>query len=118
MSDLFSYVVLGTTRGLIYGVLALGLVLIYKGTRVLNLAQPFFGLLGAFVCWWLTAEARFLPFAAGTRPRLLVALVLTVSVVAVQAMGLERFLFRRLRRAPRVVTLVATLAVGQGVLGL
>jgi ABC-type branched-subunit amino acid transport system permease subunit len=118
MADLISYVVLGTTRGLVYGILALGLVLIYKGTRVLNLAQPFFGLFGAFVCWWLTAEAAFLPFAEGTRPRFFVALVLTLALVALQAHGLERFLFRRLRRAPRLVTLVATLAIGQGVLGL
>jgi ABC-type branched-subunit amino acid transport system permease subunit len=118
MTDLFSYVVLGTTRGLIYGILALGLVLVYKGTRVLNLAQPFFGLFGAFLCWWLTAEAGFLPFAAGTRPRFLVALVVTLVVVGLQAAGLERALFRKLRRAPRLVTLVATLAIGQGVLGL
>jgi len=118
MTDLFSYVVLGTTRGLIYGILALGLVLVYKGTRVLNLAQPFFGLFGAFLCWWLTAEAGFLPFEAGTRPRFLVSLVLTLAVVGLQAAGLERALFRKLRRAPRLVTLVATLAIGQGVLGL
>ena len=118
MTDLVSYVVLGTTRGLIYGILALGLVLIYKGTRVLNLAQPFFGLFGAFLCWWLTVQAGFLPFAAGTRPRFLVALVLTLVVVGAMAAGLERALFRRLRRAPRLVTLVATLAIGQGVLGL
>jgi ABC-type branched-subunit amino acid transport system permease subunit len=118
VTDLVSYVVLGTTRGLIYGILALGLVLIYKGTRVLNLAQPFFGLFGAFLCWWLTVQAGFLPFAAGTRPRFLVALVLTLVVVGAMAAGLERALFRRLRRAPRLVTLVATLAIGQGVLGL
>ena len=118
MGELISYVILGTTRGLIYGILALGLVLIYKGTRVLNLAQPFFGLFGAFLCWWLTAEAGFLPFEAGTRPRFLVAALVTLVVVAVQAHGLERALFRRLRRAPRLVTLVATLAIGQGVLGL
>ena len=118
MGDLISYVLLGSTRGLIYGILALGLVLIYKGTRVLNLAQPYFGLFGAFLCWWLTAEATFLPFQEGTRPRFFVAFVLTLVLVAAQAAGLERALFRKLRRAPRLVTLVATLAIGQGVLGL
>lgn len=118
ISELFSYLVLGLSRGLIYGLLALGLVLIYKGTRVLNLAQPFFGLLGAFVCWWLTDRAAFLPFEESTRPRFLVAAVLTLALVALNAVGLERVLFRRLRHAPRLVTLVATLAVGQGVLGL
>lgn len=118
MSSAFSYVVLGSTRGLVYGLLAMGLVLTYKGTRVLNLAQPFFGLLGAFLCWWLTAEARFLPFARGTRPRTGLALVLALSCVAGLALALERLLFRRLRHAPRLVMLVATLAVGQGVVGL
>ncbi|MHB8465850.1 MAG: ABC transporter permease [Acidimicrobiales bacterium] len=118
MSQAFSYVVLGSTRGLVYGILAVGLVLTYKGTRVLNLAQPFFGLLGAFLCWWLTAQASFLPFAPGTRPRMLVAVIVTLAIIAVQAVGLERLLFRNLRRAPRLVALVATLAVGQGILGL
>jgi ABC-type branched-subunit amino acid transport system permease subunit len=118
MSSLISYFVLGSTRGLVYGILAVGLVLTYKGTRVLNLGQPFFGLLGAFVCWWLTAEAKFLPFAAATRPRLLFALPLALALTAALALGLERALFRRLRNAPRLVMLVATLAVGQAVLGL
>ena len=118
MSALVSYLVLGSTRGLVYGILALGLVLTYKGTRVLNLGQPFFGLLGAFVCWWLTAQARFLPFATGTRPRLLFALPLALAVTGALALGLERALFRRLRSAPRLVMLVATLAIGQAVLGL
>src|SRR3712207_9104488 len=66
-----SYVTLGFTRGLVIGILALGLVLIYKGTRILNLAQPFFGLLAAFICWWMTARAAFLPFDPMTRPRFL-----------------------------------------------
>jgi ABC-type branched-subunit amino acid transport system permease subunit len=113
-----SYIVLGSTRGLVYGILAVGLVLTYKGTRVLNLAQPFFGLLGAFVCWWLTAEASFLPFAHGTRPRLLVALPLAIAFTGALALMLQRLLFRRLRNAPRLVMLVATLAIGQGALGL
>jgi ABC-type branched-subunit amino acid transport system permease subunit len=118
MEELFSYVVLGLSRGLAYGLLALGLVLIYKGSRILNLAQPFFGLLGAFVCWWLTANAAFLPFEQSTRPRFAVAAVLTLVLVGLNGYLLEHSLFRRLRRAPRLITLVATLAIGQGTVGL
>src|SRR5205085_1127124 len=114
----FSYVVIGLSRGLIYGILALGLVLVYKGTKILNLAQPFFGLLGAFLCWWLTARAGFLPFDAMSRPRMLVAAVLTIVLVGLHGWSLERTLFHRLRSAPRLVTLVATLAIGQGTVGL
>ena len=118
ITDLFSYVVIGLSRGLVYGILALGLVLVYKGTKILNLAQPFFGLLGAFVAWWLTAEAGFLPFRAMTTPRMILASVLTIGLVALHGFTLERTLFHRLRNAPRLVTLVATLAIGQGTVGL
>ena len=118
MSELVSYVILGLSRGLIIGILALGLVLVYKGTRVLNLAQPFFGLLGAFLCWWLTARAGFLPFAEMSRPRFAVAAVLSLTLLGINGWSLERNLFRKLRRAPRLVTLVATIAIAQGTLGI
>ncbi|HUR77646.1 MAG TPA: ABC transporter permease [Acidimicrobiales bacterium] len=118
MSELVSYLILGLSRGLIIGVLALGLVLIYKGTRVLNLAQPFFGLLGAFLCWWFTARAGFLPFAAMSRPRFVVAALLSLVLLGLNGWSLERSLFRKLRRAPRLVTLVATIAIAQSTLGL
>lgn len=118
MDELLSYVVLGISRGLIIGLLALGLVLVYKGTRILNLAQPFFGLLGAFLCWWLTAEASFLPFDPMTRPRFVLAAVLSLVLIGVNGWSLERTLFRKLRRAPRLVTLVASIAIAQGTLGI
>ena len=49
---------------------------------------------------------------------MLLALVIALTLVGAVGMALERFLFRRLRHAPRLVMLVATLAVGQGILGL
>jgi ABC-type branched-subunit amino acid transport system permease subunit len=118
MTELLSYVVLGLTRGAIIGLLALGLVLIYKGTRILNLAQPFLGLLGAYLCWWLTARASFLPFEQMSRPRFAVAAVLALFLVGLNGWLLERTLFRKLRRAPRLVTLVASIAVAQGTFGI
>jgi len=118
VDQLLSYVILGLSRGLIIGLLALGLVLIYKGTRILNLAQPFFGLLGAFVCWWLTAEASFLPFERTSRPRFVVAALVALVLVGLNGWSLERTLFRKLRRAPRLVTLVASIAIAQGTLGI
>jgi ABC-type branched-subunit amino acid transport system permease subunit len=118
MSELLSYLILGVSRGLIIGLLAVGLVLVYKGTRILNLAQPFFGLLAAFLCWWLTAEASFLPFAPSSRPRFLVAALLSLVLVGLNGWSLERSLFRKLRRAPRLVTLVASIAIAQGTLGI
>ena len=123
MSLFLSYLAIGVTEGLVYGLLALGMVLIYKGSRTINFAHPFFGLLTAFVCWWLTAKADFfpftlMPFAAGTRPRFVVAALLSLLFIALYGFGVEHGIMRRLRRAPRLVTLVATIAIAQGALGL
>jgi ABC-type branched-subunit amino acid transport system permease subunit len=118
-----SYLAIGVTEGLVYGLLALGMVLIYKGSRTINFAHPFFGLVTAFVCWWLTAKASFfpftlMPFAAGTRPRFVLAVVLSLAFIGLYGFGVEHGIMRRLRRAPRLVTLVATIAIAQGALGL
>lgn len=123
MSLFLSYLAIGVSEGLVYGLLALGLVLIYKGSRTINFAHPYFGLFTAFVCWWLTVKASFfpftlMPFAAGSRPRFVVAVVLSLIFIGAYGYGIERGIMRRLRRAPRIVALVATIAVGQGVLGL
>ena len=122
MSLFLSYLAIGITEGLVYGLLALGMVLIYKGSRTINFAHPFFGLLTAFVCWWLTAKADFfpftlMPFAAGTRPRFVVAALLALVFIGLYGFGIEHGIMRRLRRAPRLVTLVATIAIAQGALG-
>jgi ABC-type branched-subunit amino acid transport system permease subunit len=123
VSLFLSYLAIGVTEGLVYGLLALGMVLIYKGSRTINFAHPFFGLLTAFVCWWLTAKASFfpftlMPFAAGTRPRFVVAALLSLIFIGLYGFGIEHGIMRRLRRAPRLVTLVATIAIAQGALGL
>lgn len=63
MEELLGALKDGVVFGLLYGILALGIVLIYKGTRVLNFAQPFFGLLGAYLAWWFWEKASYPPFS-------------------------------------------------------
>jgi ABC-type branched-subunit amino acid transport system permease subunit len=123
VNQFIGYLALGVTAGFVYALLALGMVLIYKGTRTINFAHPYFGLICAFLCWWLTYRSSFppfswLPFALGSRPRFAVAVVLSLALVALNAYGLEHSIFRRLRGAPRLVVLVATIAVAQGQVGL
>lgn len=109
---------IGVTVGLTYSLLALGMVLIYKGSRTINFAHPYFGLLAAFLCWWLTARAGFLPFDADSRPRFAIAVVLALVLIGLNGFAIEHNLIRRLRTAPRLVMLVATIALAQGSLGL
>lgn len=118
MDTFLAYLEIGVRDGLIYGLLALGLVLIYKGSRVLNFAHPFFGLLAAFLAWWLTDRAGFLPFEATTRPRFFVAALVAIALVALNGYSIERNVFRHLRGSPRLVLLVATIALASGTFGL
>jgi ABC-type branched-subunit amino acid transport system permease subunit len=123
LSLFLSYFAIGVTQGLVYGLLALGLVLIYKGSRTVNFAHPSFGLLTAFVCWWLTAKASFFPFSLlpfddGSLPRFFIAILLSLVFIGLYGLSIEHGIMRRLRRAPRLVSLVATIALSQGALGL
>lgn len=118
MSTFVGYFVLGISQGLIYGLLALGLVLVYKGSRILNLAHPYFGLLCAFLAHWLTAEVGFLPFEKGSVARFAIAAPLALGLIALNGWSIEHTLIRKLRGAPRLVGLVLTIALAQGTLGL
>lgn len=145
MDDFFAFLVLGIIRGMVYAVIALGINLVYKGSRTLNLAQPFLGLFAAFVAWYLTgfggiagAPATVIPgidngpvfirwiryplglflFDLGSRPRFIIAAVVALLVAMRIGMRIEHDLMRRLERAPRLVRMVATLAIAQGLLGL
>ena len=141
MTEFLSFLVLGVIQGMTYAVVALGMVLIYKGTRVLNFAQPFMGLFGAFLCWYLTGNPasaggigqglatgpgflRWLEyptllflFDVGTKPRFLVAVFWSLLLIAVIGQRLRNDIMRHLEKAPPLVGLVATIALLQGFLG-
>jgi branched-chain amino acid transport system permease protein len=53
MAHFLQQVVSGLASGGIYGLLALGIVLIHRATGVINFAQGEFATLSAFVCWAL-----------------------------------------------------------------
>ncbi|MGU3841577.1 ABC transporter permease subunit, partial [Vibrio diabolicus] len=48
---LLQLVINGVIVGMLYGVVAMCFVLIYKSTQVVNFAQGEFLLIGAWVCW-------------------------------------------------------------------
>ena len=47
-TDIIRFAVLGLGAGAVYGLTALGVVLIYRGSGVLNFAQGAVGMVGAF----------------------------------------------------------------------
>ncbi len=61
---LIQLLVNGFIVGVMYGVVAMCFVLIYKASQVVNFAQGEFLVIGAYVCFWLVTKFE-LPFAAG-----------------------------------------------------
>ena len=108
------FVVLGLTNGAIFGLVALGLVLVYKGTRVFNFAQGEFGTLCGYFCLVALGESRYggptLPYWAAV----LIALFATLLL----GLLFERAIARPLLNAPRVTVLVATIATALLFIGL
>ncbi len=97
-------VVLGTITGLTYGLLAVGLVLVYRSNRVINFAHGELGAFGAAILS-LAITRWHVPYWVG----LPLILVVTGGVGALA----EVAVVRRLRNAPRIMSIVATLGVGQ-----
>ncbi len=94
----------GGMRGLAIGVMAVGVILIYRSSRVLNFAL---GELGAL------CAALFVRLVVNWHWNFFPALALMVVAGALLGALLELGLVRRLTRAPRVVLLVATIGAAQ-----
>jgi branched-chain amino acid transport system permease protein len=47
---------LGVVTGAMYGLIAVGIVLIYRGTKVINFAQGEIGTFSLYLAWFLTTE--------------------------------------------------------------
>jgi branched-chain amino acid transport system permease protein len=92
----------GLGQGSVYALLALGFVIVYRSTRVLNFAQP--GLV-AFGAWWVIwlAGDRGLPFWGA----------LPLAVLATGTMGLvvERIAIRPMAGHPAFAILIATIGL-------
>ncbi len=93
------YVASGLVVGGIYALIALGFVMVFSVSRIVNFAQGEFVMLGAMLT--VTAHARGLPLAA--------ALVVAVAIVAGVGAMLHRVAVRPLRRAPTLTVLILTI---------
>jgi branched-chain amino acid transport system permease protein len=94
--------VLGLLSGGIYALFAVGVVLVYRGSRVLNFAQGEVGTAGLFLATWLTVD-HGLPWIVGA----VAAIVMTAAI----GVAFERFVVRRMGDAPRVSVAVATVGL-------
>jgi ABC-type branched-subunit amino acid transport system ATPase component/ABC-type branched-subunit amino acid transport system permease subunit len=98
------FIVLGAIIGLTYGLLAVGLVLIYRTNRIINFAHGQIGAFGA-AFFGVAAVKWHVPYW--------VAFPIALAVAALTGAAAETGVVRRLRHAPRLMSIVATLGVGQ-----
>jgi branched-chain amino acid transport system permease protein len=94
--------VVGLVTGGIYGLYALGLVLVYRGSGVLNFAQAELGTFAIFVAYEVIV-VHHQPWLVGATAAVLVSLAL--------GLAFERLAVWPLRAAPRITVAVGTIAM-------
>jgi ABC-type branched-subunit amino acid transport system permease subunit len=97
------FTVSGVAAGSLYAIVALGLVLLYRGTRVVNFAHAGFGAIGAYTFWNLYPD----------HVPMLIALAAAIAAGAAAGIVTERLVARPLAAAPILTLAVATLAVDE-----
>jgi len=98
----------GFVSGVLYALIALGFVLIFKASGVFNFAQGIMVVFAALTLVGLYQKAV---------PALL-ALVLTIAVLGLLALAVERFIMRPLVNQPHVILLMATIGLTYFLVGL
>ena len=110
MTSLLSFTILGLFTGAAYAIAASGLVLTYTTTRVFNIAHGAFGMVMAFMFWDLS-QRQGLP--------MWLSLFLVLGVIAPGTGWLvQRFVTRGLGEGPVSVSLVVTVGLFVGLIGL
>ncbi len=102
MTELLRYALLGLGTGGIYALLGLGLVVIYRGSGVINFAHAGFALVGAYLTYELqTVQGLGLGVALGT----------AVAATALLGVLTHHLVLRPLRSASPLARVIATLGL-------
>ncbi len=92
----------GLSMGSIYALVALGFVLIYKSTSILNLAQGEFLMVGAYICLSMTLDFGLNFFAS---------FLLTMAFSVLLGLAVERLVLRPLIGEPIISIIMVTLGL-------
>jgi branched-chain amino acid transport system permease protein len=127
--DLLEVIVNGLMVGVLYALVALGFVLIFKASGIFNFAQGVMALFAALT--FVGLQQGQVPFAHlinaifGTRIHYfgwtlptLVAIALTVAVMVLLAVLLERYVLRHLVNQPGIILFMATIGLAYFLEGL
>lgn len=103
MTEFLQFLVLGLGPGATYALLALGVVVIYRGSGIVNFAHGGFAMIAAYVAF-VTLYADWGWSATS-------AIVVSVAVAALLGVAFQLLVLHHLRRAAPLVRVIATLGL-------
>ncbi|MXW06774.1 MAG: branched-chain amino acid ABC transporter permease [Gammaproteobacteria bacterium] len=103
METFFQLLISGIAQGCVYGLVAIGFVLIYKATEMVNFAQGDIMMLGAFFTITLINYLNWNYF---------LAIIVAILAMAVVGLVLERVLLRRMIGESPFAILMVTIGLG------
>jgi branched-chain amino acid transport system permease protein len=99
---LLQLIIQGLATGSVYALVALGFVLIYKASSVINFAQGELLMVGAYICLAMLTTYK-VPFWAG--------FLLTMAFSVVLALSIERFILRPMIGEPVISIIMITIGL-------
>ena len=105
MRDVLLFAALGLGAGALIASIALGVVLIYRGSGVINVATGAIAMLAAYIFWALRTD--YFGFQLSTAP----AFVVTLACMAAFGVLIELAIFRPLRNTAPLAKLAASLGL-------
>lgn len=94
--------VIGLVEGTLFGLLAVGITLIYRGTGAINFALGEVGTFGLYAAWWLTID-QGLPWLVGAAGAVATGVLLSLAF--------ERLVVRPMRMSNPLAVSVATVGL-------
>jgi branched-chain amino acid transport system permease protein len=111
METVIEVLVFGLQRGAIFGLVGLGLALVYKATRILNFAQGELGTVPAFAALMVMTGFETAGDKVADRGLLVPAILVAIVVGAGLGVALYAIIIRPLGKVSPVTSLVATAGV-------
>ncbi|HXY85249.1 MAG TPA: branched-chain amino acid ABC transporter permease [Gaiellaceae bacterium] len=102
----------GLTLGAMYALIALGYSMVYGILKLLNFAHGDVFMVGAYIGWFVLHGLGG-PLGTDIAPDLVLLLMFVGAMLGcgVLGVGIERFAYRPLRKAPRIAPLISALGV-------
>ena len=108
MTDIIAIIVSGLVYGSIYGLVAIGMTLIYGTLRILDMSQGSMVVIGGYVGWWALTSHGFNPIVA-----LVIAFIVAfIAGTGSELISVQPLISRRHEVDFEMVTFITTFAVG------